>query len=155
MPEEAFTSASPEMTERVARAVGAKLRPGDVVLIAGDVGTGKTTWVRAACESLGVTDPVTSPSFTIGQRYRGRVPVSHVDLFRLDSLTGEDPGLLSDYLTLDRVTFIEWPGAGVAEVEPQRVVLKLELFHVGGDRRGIEAGGEERLLKAMRASLEP
>jgi tRNA threonylcarbamoyladenosine biosynthesis protein TsaE len=74
-----------------------------------------------------VTDPVTSPSFTIGQLYRGRVPVSHVDLFRLDSLTGEDPGLLSDYLMPDRVTFIEWPGAGVAEVEPQRVVLSLRL----------------------------
>ena len=152
---QAFTSDSAQATERAARAVGAKLRPGDVVLIAGDVGTGKTTWVRAACESLGVTDPVTSPSFTIGQLYRGRVPVSHIDLFRLESLTGEDPGLLSDYLTPDRVTFIEWPGAGVAEVEPQRVVLKLELSHVDGDRRQIEAGGDERLLEAIRASLEP
>ena len=152
---QAFTSKSPQATERAARAVGAKLRPGDVVLIAGDVGTGKTTWVRAACESLGVTDPVTSPSFTIGHLYRGRVPVSHVDLFRLESLSGEDPALLSDYLALDRVTFIEWPGAGVAEVEPQRVVLKIELSHMDGDRRGIEAGGEERLVEAIRAALEP
>jgi tRNA threonylcarbamoyladenosine biosynthesis protein TsaE len=152
---QAFTSESPEMTERAARAVGAKLRPGDVMLIAGDVGTGKTTWVRAACESLGVTDPVTSPSFTIGQLYRGPVPVSHVDLFRLESLSGEDPGLLSDYLTPDRVAFIEWPGQGVAEVEPQRVVLELRLFHMGGDRRRIEADGEARLVHAMRASLEP
>ena len=154
MPEVAFTSESLEMTERAARAVGAELRPGDVVLIAGDVGTGKTTWVRAACESLGVTDPVTSPSFTIGQLYRGRVPVSHVDLFRLESLTGEDPGLLSDYLMPDRVTFIEWPGAGVAEVEPQRVVLNLVLSHVAGDRRAVEASGDVRLLEAIRASLE-
>src|SRR5688500_8702810 len=130
MPEQAFTSNSPQATERAARAVGARLRPGDVVMIGGDVGTGQTTWIRAACESLGRTDAVTSPSFTIGQVYRGRVPVSHVDLFRLESLTGEDPGLLSDYLTLDRVTFIEWPGAGISEVEPQRVVLKLELSHV-------------------------
>ena len=92
MPEQAFTSNSPQATERAARAVGARLRPGDVVLIAGDVGTGKTTWVRAACESLGVTDAVTSPSFTIGQLYRGRVPVSHVDLFRLESLDRRGPG---------------------------------------------------------------
>lgn len=155
MPQETFTSDSPQATERAGRAVGARLRSGDVVLIAGDVGTGKTTWVRAACESLGVTDPVTSPSFTIGQLYRGRVPVSHVDLFRLDSLTGEDPALLSDYLTLDRVSFIEWPGAGVAEVEPQRVVLTLRLSHMGGDRRRIEADGEARLVHAMHASLEP
>ena len=155
MPEQAFTSNSPQATERAARAVGARLRPGDVVMIAGDVGTGKTTWVRAACESLGVTDAVTSPSFTIGQLYRGRVPVSHVDLFRLESLTGEDPGLLSDYLSPDRVAFIEWPGVGVEEVEPQRVVLKLRLAHLGGDRRRIEADGEARLVHAMRASLEP
>ena len=152
---QAFTSKSPAMTERSAQAVGAELRPGDVVLIAGDVGTGKTTWVRAACERLGVTDPVTSPSFTIGQLYRGPVPVSHVDLFRLETLTGEDPGLLSDYLTPDRVTFIEWPGAGVAEVEPQRVVLRLRLSHMGGDRRKIEAEGAAGLVDAIRASLEP
>jgi tRNA threonylcarbamoyladenosine biosynthesis protein TsaE len=150
-----FTSESAAMTERSGQAVGVKLRPGDVVLIAGDVGTGKTTWVRAACERLGVTDPVTSPSFTIGQLYRGRVPVSHVDLFRLENLSGEDPGLLSDYLTPDRVAFIEWPGAGVAEIEPQRVVLTLRLSHTGGDRRKIEADGEARLVHAMRASLEP
>jgi tRNA threonylcarbamoyladenosine biosynthesis protein TsaE len=152
---EAFTSESAEMTERSARAVGTKLRPGDVVLIAGDVGTGKTTWVRAACESLGITDPVTSPSFTIGQLYRGPVPVSHVDLFRLETLTGEDPGLLSDYLTPDRVAFIEWPGAGVTEIDPQRVVLKLRLSHMGGDRRKIEADGEAQLVDAIRAALEP
>jgi tRNA threonylcarbamoyladenosine biosynthesis protein TsaE len=155
VPEQAFTSDSAAMTERAARAVGAELRPGDVVLIAGDVGTGKTTWVRAACESLGVTDPVTSPSFTIGQLYRGRVAVSHVDLFRLESLAGEDPGLLEDYLTPDRVAFIEWPGAGVAQVEPQRVVLTLRLSHLGGDRRRIEADGETRLVNAMQGSLEP
>jgi tRNA threonylcarbamoyladenosine biosynthesis protein TsaE len=151
----AFTSESAAMTERSAQAVGAELRPGDVVLIAGEVGTGKTTWVRAACERLGVTDPVTSPSFTIGQLYRGPVPVSHVDLFRLETLTGEDPGLLSDYLTPDRVAFIEWPGAGDAEVEPQRVVLRLRLSHMGGDRRKIEADGQARLVDAMRDSLEP
>ena len=85
-------SDSPQATERAARAVGARLRPGDVVLIAGDVGTGKTTFVRAACERLGVTDRVTSPSFTIGQLYRGpRAGVARRP-FRLESLTGEDPG---------------------------------------------------------------
>jgi tRNA threonylcarbamoyladenosine biosynthesis protein TsaE len=149
----AFTSESPESTERSARAAGAMLRPGDVVLIAGEVGTGKTTWVRAACEALGVSDPVTSPSFTIGQVYRGDVPVSHLDLFRIEDPAAEDPSLLADYLTPDGVTFIEWPGVGAAEVEPERVVLALELSHLGGDRRGIEARGAGRLVEAMRASL--
>ena len=148
-----FTSDSPQATEAAARAVGALLRPGDVVLISGEVGTGKTTWVRAACEAIGVTDPVTSPSFTIGQLYRGPVPVAHVDLFRLESLSGEDPALLADYLTPDRVAFIEWPGAGAAEVDPARVVLRLELAHLEGDRRRIDAGGDPRLVEALRASL--
>jgi tRNA threonylcarbamoyladenosine biosynthesis protein TsaE len=153
--EGAFTSGSPQATERAARAVGALLRPGDVVLIRGEVGTGKTTFVRAACEPLGVTDAVTSPSFTIGQLYAGRVPVAHVDLFRLEGLGGEDPALLSDYLTGDRVVFIEWPGAGEAEVERDRVVLELDLSHLGGDRRRIEASGVESLVTALDTALEP
>lgn len=155
MPAGEFTSESPQMTARAAGAVGALLRPGDVVLIAGEVGTGKTAWVRAACESLGVTDPVTSPSFTIGQVYRGTIPVSHVDLFRLETLEGEDPALLADYLSPDGVTFIEWPGSGIAEVEPQRVVLNLELSHLGGDRRAVGAAGRAPLLDALRAVLQP
>jgi tRNA threonylcarbamoyladenosine biosynthesis protein TsaE len=142
------------MTERAARAVGALLRPGDVVLIRGDVGTGKTTFVRAACEPLGVVDAVTSPSFTIGQVYRGRIPVAHVDLFRLEDLDSEDPALLADYLTPERVTFIEWPGAGAAEVERDRVVLELNLAHVDGHRRRIEAAGEKSLVAAIHGSLE-
>ena len=75
------------------------------------------------------------------------MPVSHVDLFRLESLTGEDPALLSDYLTPDRVAFIEWPGAGVAEVEPRAGGPELRLSHMGGDRRRIEADGEARLVR--------
>jgi tRNA threonylcarbamoyladenosine biosynthesis protein TsaE len=141
------------MTERAARAVGALLRPGDVVLIAGEVGTGKTTFVRAACAPLDVREPVTSPSFTIGQVYSGHVPVAHVDLFRLEDLTGEDPALLADYLTPDRVTFIEWPGAGVPELDPERVVLELTLAHGGGERRAVEARGQEPLVDAIRAAL--
>jgi tRNA threonylcarbamoyladenosine biosynthesis protein TsaE len=153
VPQAALTSESPQATERAADAVGAMLRPGDVVLIAGEVGTGKTTFVRAACQSMGVTDPVTSPSFTIGQVYGGAVPVAHIDLFRLESMAGEDPGLLTDYLTPDRVTFIEWPGAGLSELEPQRVVLELKLSHLEGDRRAVEAVGDQRLVDVVAASL--
>ena len=148
-----FTSDAPEATARAARAVGALLRPGDIVLIAGDVGTGKTTWVRAACEALGVADRVTSPSFTIGQVYAGPVPVAHVDLFRLETLAGEDPALLADYLTLERVAFVEWPGAGRAEVDPARVALELALSHEGGNRRRIEARGRAAPVDAMGSAL--
>jgi tRNA threonylcarbamoyladenosine biosynthesis protein TsaE len=141
---------SPAATEALAEAVGRVLAPGDVVLIGGDVGTGKTTFVRGACRALGVTDRVTSPSFTIGQTYAGRVPVAHVDLYRLDGLEDEDPALLDDYLTLERVTFVEWPGAALPWIDRERVVLELVLTHAGGDRRRIQAGGSAATIEALR-----
>lgn len=145
-------STSPAATEQLAQAVGRALGPGDVVLIAGDVGTGKTTFVRGACRALGVTDRVTSPSFTIGQTYAGRVPVAHVDLFRLEDLGSEDPALLADYLTPERVAFVEWPGAALPWIDRDRVVLELELAHEGGDRRRLRAAGEDALIEALRAA---
>lgn len=151
MPE--LESDSAAATERAAREIAAALRPGDVVLVEGDVGTGKTTFVRAACEALGVREPVTSPSFTIGQSYAGDVPVSHLDLFRLDSLEGEDPSLLDDYLSSDAVVFVEWPAAGSRQFEPERVVLRLGLSHRGGDRRGLSATGRKDLLELIESAL--
>src|SRR3954468_21100747 len=98
-------------TEAVAAALAADLRPGDVVLVSGELGAGKTTFVRGACRALGVRVPVTSPTFTIARRYEdGRVPVSHLDLFRLaEGLAEEEPELLDDELGPDRVAFVEWP----------------------------------------------
>jgi tRNA threonylcarbamoyladenosine biosynthesis protein TsaE len=126
-------------TERVAEKLAAELGPGDLVLVSGDVGVGKTTFVRGACRALDVADRVTSPSFTIGQLYRGRVPVSHIDLFRLETLAGEDPGLLAEYLAPEAITFVEWPAAAAPELDPERVVLTVRLEHMGGDRRRIAA----------------
>ena len=126
-------------TERVGESLAERVAPGDVVLVSGDVGVGKTTFVRGACRALGVADRVTSPSFTIGRLYGGRVPVSHIDLFRLESLAGEDPGLLDEYLGPDTISFVEWPDAASSELDPERVVLKVRLEHLGGDRRRIVA----------------
>ena len=130
---------SADATERIAGELAERLRPGDLVLVSGDVGTGKTTFVRGACRALGVSDPVTSPSFTIGHLYRGRIPVSHIDLFRLDSLAGEDPGLLDDYLGPQTIAFIEWPGAAAPAIDPERIAMRVRLEHLGGDRRRLTA----------------
>lgn len=124
---------SPGETEEVGARIAARLTPGDVVLVSGELGSGKTTLIRGACRELGVTEPVTSPTFTIGQRYRGRVPVSHLDLYRLEGLQDEDPGLLDDYLTDDAVAFVEWPQA--AEPELERIAVRVQLAHEGGDER--------------------
>src|SRR6476469_4346458 len=98
-----------EQTAAIAAELARGLRPGDIVLVQGELGAGKTTFVRGACRALGVTGAVTSPTFTIGQRYRGRLPVSHLDLYRLETLDREDPALLADYLGPDVIVFVEWP----------------------------------------------
>jgi tRNA threonylcarbamoyladenosine biosynthesis protein TsaE len=133
------TSDGPEATAAAGARIAADLRPGDVVLVSGELGSGKTTLIRGACHALGVTEQVVSPTFTIGRRYRGRVPVSHLDLYRLDGLEGEDPGLLDDYLTPDAIGFIEWPAAARAELDREgiRVARTVELRHAGNDRREI------------------
>ncbi len=128
---------SPAETEALGARIAARLEPGDVVLLSGDLGTGKTTLVRGACRALGVTGPVTSPTFTIGQRYEGgRLPVSHLDLYRLQSLEGEDPALLEDYLGAGGVAFVEWPAAGAARLG--RPALEVRLAHESEERRRIE-----------------
>jgi tRNA threonylcarbamoyladenosine biosynthesis protein TsaE len=133
-------TASAAETEAAGAELAAELRPGDVVLVSGDLGAGKTTYVRGACRALGVEDPVVSPTFTIGRRYRGRVPVSHLDLYRLEDLGGEDPGLLDDYLTDDAVTFVEWPA--VLEPTVERVAARVTLEHAGGDRRRLTVSSQ-------------
>jgi tRNA threonylcarbamoyladenosine biosynthesis protein TsaE len=130
-------SSSPAETEAVGARLAAGLQPGDLVLVGGELGAGKTTLIRGACRELGVTEQVTSPTFTIGRRYRGRVPVSHLDLYRLDSLADEDPGMLDDYLTPDAVAFVEWPAAIEPLIGGRRIAWRVELRHAGGDRRQV------------------
>jgi tRNA threonylcarbamoyladenosine biosynthesis protein TsaE len=129
----ACSSSSPAETEAAGARLAESLRPGDVVLVSGELGAGKTTFVRGAARALRVTAPVTSPTFTIGQVYAGEPDVAHLDLFRLE---GQEPGLLDDYLTPDRVAFMEWPD--VAEPELDHVTARVRIEHGGGDERRIE-----------------
>ncbi len=125
-------------TEALGAELAKRLRPGDVVLVEGELGAGKTTFVRGACRALGVTGPVTSPTFTIGQRYRGAVSVAHIDLFRLERLDLEEPGLLDDYLGPDSVAFVEWPADGGEELAAgSRLAARVRIEHAGGHRRRI------------------
>jgi tRNA threonylcarbamoyladenosine biosynthesis protein TsaE len=125
-------------TEALGAELAAMIEPGDVVVVSGEVGAGKTTLIRGACRALGIETPVTSPTFTIGQRYAGgRFPVAHLDLYRLESLEAEDPALLEDYLEPDGVAFIEWPAVAAPALTGRRV-LAVRLDHAGGDRRQIE-----------------
>jgi tRNA threonylcarbamoyladenosine biosynthesis protein TsaE len=132
-----MTTGSAAETEAAGAELASSLSPGDVVLIEGELGAGKTTFVRGACRALGIASAVTSPTFTIGQRYRARVLVAHVDLFRIASLDGEDPGLLDDYLGPDTITFVEWPEAAVGQLNGP-VAHTVRIWHAGGDQRLLE-----------------
>src|SRR3954452_19215601 len=115
----ACSSSSPGETEAAGARLAADLRPGDVVLVSGELGAGKTTFVRGAARALGVTARVTSPTFTIGHVYAGDPDVAHLDLYRLG---GAEPGLLDDYVTPERIAFLEWPE--LAEPELERVTAR-------------------------------
>jgi tRNA threonylcarbamoyladenosine biosynthesis protein TsaE len=137
-PTATLTSSAAE-TEALGAALAATLRPGDVVLLEGEMGAGKTTFVRGAARALGVQGAVTSPTFTLVRRYEdGRTPVSHLDLHRLTDLEDEDPGLLEEDLAPTRIAFVEWPQAAAPELAATtRVAARVLLEHAGQDARRI------------------
>lgn len=137
-------SSSPEETEKIAAALALELRPGDVVGVEGELGSGKTTFIRGACRALGILGPVTSPTYTIGHRYRGRVDISHLDLYRFAGVSDSEWGDLEEYFR-DAVVFVEWPENAAGRLPPERV--RVGLRHLGERHRLI-------VLSALEKSLE-
>jgi tRNA threonylcarbamoyladenosine biosynthesis protein TsaE len=140
----ASRTGSPDATERAGAELASGLRPGDVVLVSGELGAGKTTFVRGALRALGVTEAVTSPTFVVGLLYDGTAgPLAHLDLYRLAGLADEDPGLLEPYFGPDTVTFVEWPerAESIAELAGRGIARHVTLAHAGGDAREIEVRG--------------
>ena len=138
-----LTSASPEDTEAVAAKLARRLIGGDVVTVSGELGSGKTTFVRGACRALGITAHVTSPTFTIGHRYRGNPDVSHLDLFRFQGVSAAEWGDLEPYFE-DAICFVEWPEAAAGALPPVRVEVRLS--HVDPTRRMITLESSEEAL---------
>ncbi len=136
-------TASAEETEAVGARLAGRLQTGDVVTVSGELGSGKTTFVRGACRGLGITAPVTSPTFTIGHRYRGRLDVSHLDLYRFSGLSPAEWGDLEPYFE-DAIVFVEWPEAGLDALPPARITVWLE--HVSVERRRIHLAAAESVL---------
>ncbi len=148
-----LTSSSPEETERIAAHIASVLRPGDVVTVSGELGSGKTTFVRGAARALGISDRVTSPTFTIGHRFRGDPDVSHLDLYRLERVSPEEWGDLEPYFD-GAVCFVEWPEAAVAWLPAPRVAVRLR--HTDAGHRLVNVEGEENsLLEGMFLRVDP
>jgi len=138
-------SSSPAETERLAALVAAQLRPGDVVTVSGELGAGKTTFVRGACRALGVTAPVTSPTYTIGHRYEGDPDVAHLDLYRFSGVSAAEWGDLEPYFE-NAVAFVEWPEAAGDELPEPR--LRVWLEHVDAEHRRLRLDARDEALLA-------
>jgi tRNA threonylcarbamoyladenosine biosynthesis protein TsaE len=127
---------SPEETEALAASLAERLRLGDVVTVAGELGTGKTTFVRGACSALGVRERVTSPTYTIGHRYHAAAgEVSHLDLYRFAGVSAAEWGDLEPYFD-DAIAFVEWPEAGAGVLPAPRYTVRMR--HAGDSRRVVE-----------------
>ena len=140
-----LASSSAEDTEEIGATLARWLATGDVVTVSGELGTGKTTFVRGACRELGVSAPVTSPTFTVGHRYRGEPDVSHLDLYRFRGFSAAEWGDLEPYFQ-GAIVFVEWPEAGREALPSPRVEVRLA--HGGGDLREVVlASGDAALLE--------
>jgi len=133
---------SPAETEALAARLAARLRPGDVVAVSGELGAGKTTFVRGAARALGVREPVSSPTFTIGHRYEAPVPVSHLDLYRLAGIDPEEWADLEPYFD-GTVAFVEWPEHGGEWLPAARASVTLS--HVDETRRQVSIESDDDL----------
>ena len=122
-----------EETEAAGAELAERLRPGDVVIVSGELGAGKTTFVRGAARALGFAGRVTSPTFTIGQVYAADgLEIAHLDFYRAPR---PDFAIIDDYLTPERVGFVEWPPAHGTPTE--RLAARVVIEHAGNDRRRI------------------
>ena len=119
------------------------LEPGNVVVLSGEVGVGKTTFVRSAAQALGVEERVTSPTYQLARGYKGSidghaVTVNHLDLYRLEGLESRDVLELDDYLDSGAITFIEWADPALGLLEDPTIV---HLHHETPNTRGVELRG--------------
>ena len=134
---ETFSTGSPEETASVGARVAAQLQAGDVIVLRGELGSGKTVFVRGAAHALGFEGRVTSPTFAIGNVYAGvRGEIAHLDLYRLAEIDVGDEAVLDDFLTPERIAFVEWPHDELADAERLRAIVSLE--HRGENQREIE-----------------
>ena len=140
-------------TEAVAAELARGLERGAVVLVSGELGSGKTTFVRGAARALGGKGPVTSPTYTIGHLYQGRVLVSHLDLYRFENMSDAEWGDLERYFD-EAVAFVEWPEAGAGFLPTARAAVCLR--HLGERHRLIVLSSSEKTLEnSVLAGVDP
>ncbi|MBI1810845.1 MAG: tRNA (adenosine(37)-N6)-threonylcarbamoyltransferase complex ATPase subunit type 1 TsaE [Deltaproteobacteria bacterium] len=131
-----FYTSSPEKTMELGKKIGEGLQAGDVVALIGELGAGKTLFTQGLVQGLGVKGYVKSPSFTIVNRYEGRLPVYHLDLYRLGDVNEIYELGIEEYLYGDGVTIIEWAEKAYSLL-PEKYIL-IKFFYRGEKTRKIE-----------------
>ena len=150
-------TASSAATKAVAGLVAEHVRPGDLLLHVGELGAGKTTFAQGFALGLGIDEPVTSPTFTLARTYPGRLPMNHVDVYRLDRMAEVGDLALAELIDSNGVTLIEWGDAILAALPPAYLEVRLELGDEPDDRDiFVRAVGQDWLsrLPVLAATLE-
>jgi tRNA threonylcarbamoyladenosine biosynthesis protein TsaE len=128
-------SHSESQTRRLGARLASFLQPGDVLALSGELGSGKTRWVQGVCRGMGVTAPVVSPTFTLVNEYAGRLPVYHIDLYRLNDASEVITFGLEDYLYGNGISLIEWAERAGDFLPPDHLIV--ELFHLEETKRRV------------------
>ena len=137
-----MVTASEDETATAGARLARVLAADDVVTVAGELGTGKTTFIRGACGALGVEASVSSPTYTIGHLYDAPIPVAHLDLYRLSPVGFEDWGDLEPYFD-GTIAFVEWPEHAGGRLQPVRAAVRME--HIDESHRRITIDSEDDL----------
>ena len=153
----ACRTAGVDQTRALGGAVSTLVDVGDVVVLVGDLGAGKTAFVQGFAVSLGVTAPVTSPTFTLANRYAGRLTVNHLDVYRFEHFDEVQDLALPELLD-DGVTLVEWGDTISLALPPDHLSVKIR-FGDGDDDRSFELRGRgdswRRRAEPLRSALEP
>ncbi|HEV8205807.1 MAG TPA: tRNA (adenosine(37)-N6)-threonylcarbamoyltransferase complex ATPase subunit type 1 TsaE [Acidimicrobiia bacterium] len=143
---------STDETLELARAVAELLRPGDVVSLVGELGAGKTVFARGVARALGVTELVVSPTFTIVREYEGRVPLVHVDVYRIDAVQELHDLGFEEVVRDDAVTLVEWGDRIDGLLPGDRLDVRLAPG-AADDERVVEIEGHGHSWRARAAAL--
>ncbi len=150
-----LTTTAPEGTRELGIALGRAARAGDVLLLDGPFGAGKTVLVQGLASGLGVTGYVSSPSFIMINEHQGRLPLYHVDLYRLEGrLDAETLDALEEYLGGDGVSAVEWPAVVPTELRVGATALRLDPIDENTRRIVVEAPADHLAMAALEAGAE-
>ena len=137
-----LTSHSPEETQRFGKELGHLAQAGDVILLVGNLGAGKTCLTQGIAWGLNIDGYARSPSFVVVNEYRGRLPMYHIDLYRLDSIAEIAEIGLDDYLNGNGLCVVEWADKALNLMPPQNLLIKIDLLGDNERKLGLTSYGE-------------